>query len=583
MSSRLIALLLVLTMVLLSAGCQKKTDASRSSASDSSADAVLETTSAPEETEAEAEASDSSETAALSEAPVKTSEEITILYTNDVHCGLDTFIGYDGLALLKNAYTAAGKNVLLVDSGDALQGENIASLTHGSAIIDIMNEVGYDVAVPGNHDFDYGVDNLLELSQKANFDYVSCNFMNLGADLDGQLVFQPYVIKEIAGLKIAFVGICTPTTITTSTPTHFMDDNDNYIYGFAQDETGEYLYEMVQLAVDQARSEGADYVIALSHLGSEEAASPWTSSEVINNTRGIDAFLDGHSHSLMEEEWVKNLDGQNVLLTQTKTKLEYVGCLTIGSDGSLSSCLISDNGTASFVADVQSQSAEIENQVVAHTDYDLCIYDPAQPDIRLIRSTETNMGDLCADAFRVISGADIALLNGGGIRADIPAGDITYGQIIAVKPFGNYMMVIEATGEQIWQCLEFASQSLPGEFGGFMQVSGITFTIDTSIDSTVTMDENGMFTGITGERRVKDIMVDGEPLDPAKTYTVASLGYSLKNYGDGFTMFADSKVLQDNTLLESEVVISYIQEQLGGSIPEEYADPYGQGRINILE
>lgn len=573
MKRNIIIFLLIMSMLLSLSGCSRTSEGTEDPSAKSQAPSATQSVDG-----SALETSREADTAAAAEH-----EEITILYTNDAHCGLDSYLGYDGLALIKSAYVAAGKNVLLVDSGDSIQGETIASLTHGSAIIDIMNELGYDAAVPGNHDFDYGVDNLLELSDKATFDFVSCNFMYLGNDLDGQLVFQPYVIKEIAGLKIAFVGICTPTTITTSTPTFFMDDNGNYVYGFAQDDTGEYLYEMVQQAVDQARSEGADYVIALSHLGSQAASSPWTSSDVITNTRGIDAILDGHSHSLMEEEWVKNLDGQDVLLTQAKTKLEYVGCLTIGADGSLSSCLINDNGAADFISDIQAQTAEIENQVVAHTDYDLCIYDPAQPDVRLIRLTETNMGDLCADAFRALSGADIALLNGGGIRADIPAGDITYGQIIAVKPFGNYMMVVEATGEQIWQALEFAAHSLPGEFGGFLQVSGITFTIDTSIDSTVTIDENNMFTGITGERRVKDIMVGDEPLDPAGTYTLASLGFTMKEFGDGFTMFADSPILQDNTLLESEVIISYIQNNFGGIIPEEYADPYGQGRINILE
>ena len=504
--------------------------------------------------------------------------DIVILYTNDVHCAVDDNLGYTGLATVKNALEAQGKHVVLVDNGDAVQGDTIGTLSNGEYIIDIMNEVGYDVATPGNHEFDYGMDQFFALTEQANFPYVSANFV----DSDGNTVLDPYVIKDVAGVKIAFVGISTPKTITTSTPKYFQDDNGNYIYAFQQDETGEKLYAAVQSAVDAARAEGAQFVIALAHLGIEEDCSPWTSSEVIVNTTGIDAVLDGHSHSMIQGEKVKNKDGAEVLLSSTETKLAYIGCLTIKDDGSMSTTLISDNGMKEFIGGIQEEFEELVNTVVASTDVDLIIKDPASGE-RIVRVSETNLGDLCADAYRAMSGADVAIVNGGGVRADIPAGDITYGQIIAVHPFGNEMCVVECTGQEILDALELGCSKLPAESGGFLQVSGMTYTVDLNVESTVKLDENGMFVEVEGERRVKDVTIGGEPLDPEKTYTLASHNYKLKDCGDGYSMFADNVFLQDSVMIDNQVLINYIVDVLGGTVGEEYADPYGQGRITIIE
>ena len=504
--------------------------------------------------------------------------DIVILYTNDVHCAVDDNLGYTGLAIVKNALEAQGKHVVLVDNGDAVQGDTIGTLSNGEYIIDIMNEVGYDVATPGNHEFDYGMDQFFALTEQANFPYVSANFV----DSDGNTVLDPYVIKDVAGVKIAFVGISTPKTITTSTPKYFQDDNGNYIYAFQQDETGEKLYAAVQSAVDAARAEGAQFVIALAHLGIEEDCSPWTSSEVIVNTTGIDAVLDGHSHSMIQGEKVKNKDGAEVLLSSTETKLAYIGCLTIKDDGSMSTTLIGDNGMKEFIGGIQEEFEELVNTVVASTDVDLIIKDPASGE-RIVRVSETNLGDLCADAYRAMSGADVAIVNGGGVRADIPAGDITYGQIIAVHPFGNEMCVVECTGQEILDALELGCSKLPAESGGFLQVSGMTYTVDLNVESTVKLDENGMFVSVEGDRRVKDVTVGGEPLDPEKTYTLASHNYKLKDCGDGYTMFADNLFLQDSVMIDNQVLINYIVNVLGGTVGEEYSDPYGQGRITIIE
>lgn len=515
-------------------------------------------------------------------------KDVVVLYTNDVHCGIDENIGYAGLAAYKKAFAKAGYDVLLVDNGDAIQGGPVGTLSKGEYIIDIMNEVGYDVATIGNHEFDYGMDQFMALREKAKFPYVSANF----TDLEGKPILDPFVIKEAGGRKIAFVGASTPETFTKSTPTYFQNEKGEYIYDFCEGEDGKRLYAAVQKAVDDAREAGAEYVVVLAHLGIDGSSVPYTSSDLIVNTNGIDAVLDGHSHSTIEQEVVKNKDGEEVLLSSTGTKLAAVGALTIAADGTLSTRLhtesiFQDDETTAFVEGIKAQYGETLAKVVASSQVDLIVNDLTAVDsegkpIRIIRSQETNLGDLCADAYRLVSGADIGVVNGGGIRAAIPAGDITFEQIISVHPFGNALCVVEATGQQILDALEKSVSKLPDENGGFWQVSGLTFTVDMSVPSTVVVDDKGNFVEVSGERRVKDVKVGGEDLDPAKTYTLASHNYMLKSGGDGFNMFINDKLLQDEVMLDNQVLITYITENLGGVIGEEYAEPYGQGRITII-
>lgn len=520
--------------------------------------------------------------------------DIVVLYTNDVHCAVaedeeSQALGYAKVAALKNELEEAGSEVILVDAGDAIQGEAIGTLSSGEYLMKIMDEVDYDIAVPGNHEFDYGMEQFLKLAEEADYDYISANFTDLTT---GEAVFDAYEIEEIDGVKVAFVGVCTPKTITSSTPAYFQNDAGEYIYGFQQDETGTALYDCVQNAVDAARAEGADYVVAVAHLGIESGCSPWMSTELIGNTNGIDVVLDGHSHSTIEGDQVKNKDGENVLLTSTGTKLSAIGKLTIAADGAISSQLVydydgSDAEVEEFIAGLQAEFEETLNTVVAKTDVALVVNEPSTLDqeekVRLVRNAETNLGDLCADAYRYVSGADVALVNGGGIRVDILAGDITYNDIISVHPFGNALCMVEATGRQIWDALEMGARVTPEENGGFLQVSGLTYEIHTDVESTVKTDENGMFEIVEGDYRVQNVMIGGEPLDPDKTYTVASHNYMLKNAGDGINMFTESEILLDDIMLDNQVLITYITEGLGGVVGEEYANPYGAERIVAVE
>ena len=520
-------------------------------------------------------------------------KDILILYTSDVHCGIDRGWGYAGVYAAKQQL-ASDYNILLVDDGDAFQGEPIGTMTKGESIINIMNTLGYDVAIPGNHDFDYGMDRFLELVKKANFPYISCNF-----NKEGELVFDPWLIKEIGGVKIGFVGVTTPYTLRSSTPHYFMDKNGKYIYGFLQDETGEALYSAVQKAADEVRAAGADYVILMAHLGNEEECSPWKYSDVVSNTNGIDAVLDGHSHDT-DQVVMKNKDGKDVVRTACGTKLADIGVLHITRDGKISSELYAwgssvaapkllgiENAAGDAVAAESAVLGDKFKEVVARSTVDLIINDPeavtddGKP-VRIVRRAETNLGDLCADAYLDQAGeADIAFVNGGGIRVAINKGDITLNDIFMVHPFGNNLTVIEITGQQVLDALEWSVHSLPGEFGGFNQVAGLTFEYDSTIPSPCVQDDNGFFARVdeSMERRVRNVLVGGEPLDPAKNYKVASHDYQLLNAGDGYNMYKGANVLQESVKLDNQVLIDYITGTLGGTIGAGYENPYGQGRI----
>ena len=524
-------------------------------------------------------------------------QDVMILFTSDVHCGIESNFGYAGLAMVRDAYKNAGYHVLLVDNGDSIQGEPVGTMTTGEANIKLMNAVGYDIATMGNHEFDYGMDRFFELSKMANFPYISCNF-NKG----GELQFAPYVIKEFDGVKIAFVGITTPKTLTSSTPKYFQDENGNFIYGFFEDETGEGLYNAVQKAVDDARAEGASIVIAMAHLGNEAECSPYTYKDVIANTTGINALLDGHSHDTDHVE-MRNKARETVLRQGCGTKLEGVGYLKIAAkNGAMKAGVMmwnndDFNATQLYQLDTDVTKAVAEAtetlnaklaEVVAKTDVELTINDPVAVTedgkaVRIIRNAETNLGDLCADAYRYVSGADIAFVNGGGIRVSIKEGDITLNDILKVHPFGNALCVCEATGQQILDALEFGAKDVPGEFGGFLQVSGLTYEIHTSVPSSVKLDEKGLFAGVEGEYRVKNVMVGDEPLDLEKTYTLASHNYMLQGQGDGYTIFEDNVYTQESVMLDNQVLITYITEGLNGVVGAEYANPYGQGRIVAVD
>ena len=522
-------------------------------------------------------------------------EKIIILHTNDVHCQIDqkknkdeivTNIGYAGvLAYKKEMENLHGiNNVTLVDAGDAIQGGPIGTLSKGEYIVDIINYVGYDVACPGNHEFDYGMENFLKLStetSKAN--YICCNFR----DLEGNPILSPYTLIKYGDLTIAYLGINTPESFTKSSPIYFQDENGNYIYDFAQGEKGQTLYKTVQKYVDEAIKEGANYVVAIGHLGDEGASEYWSSKSLIKNTYGIDIFIDGHSHEVYSEI-LKNKKGKNVLLAQTGTKLQNLGKITINTKNKkitsefISNYKAQDEDAVNYIEGIKNKFSDVLQEVIAKSSVTLTTLDPTTHK-RAIRNSETNLGDFCADAYRAMVGADIAFANGGGIRADIEEGDITYEEIINVHPFGNEICMIETTGQDILDALEIGACEYPIENGGFLQVSGLSYTIDPSIPSSVVFNERGQFVKVDGKYRVTEVMIGNEPLVLNKTYTLASHNYMIKNGGDGYTMFMDDKMIKDSVVIDNEALINYITENLNGVIGDEYKNPKGSGRIIIKE
>ena len=499
-------------------------------------------------------------------------EDIVILHTNDIHCG---YLSYDKVAAL------AQEADLLVDAGDAIQGDVIGTLSKGGYITDIMNYLGYDLAIPGNHEFDYGMEQFLYLAEeKANFPYVAANFTSLST---GESCLKAYETFEVNGKTVAFVGIVTPESFTKSTPAYFQDQDGQFIYSFCEGNDGQDLYDAVQAAIDSAKAAGADYVIGVAHLGVDPSSSPWTSYEVIANTHGFDAMIDGHSHSSITET-VKDEDGCDVLLQQTGSKLASVGKLTIDENGHIAAKLVDISSVApdpeatAYIASITEKFDQLQNTVVASSQVELTIYD--ENGQRAIRSAETNLGNLVADAYRVMLDGDISFVNGGGIRDNIAPGDITYGDIIKVHPFGNEMCLAEVTGQQILDALEMGSSALPGENGSFQHVSGMSYTVNTAIPSSVVEDDQGMFVKVDGPYRVTEVTIGTEPLDVNKTYTLASHNYLLKSQGGGFSMFKDVTLLKDCVMIDNQTLIDYIVEELDGVVGESYAKP--AGRITIV-
>ena len=521
-------------------------------------------------------------------------ESVYVLYTNDIHCEVS---GYPALAAYRAQLLENGENVVTVDAGDAIQGEAIGAQTKGSAIIDIMNTVGYDYAIPGNHEFDYSLSTFLDLTKNADFTYLSANFVDLQTD---STVFTPYAVKDFDGKKAAFIGICTPETYTKSTPVYFQDVNGNYLYSFSENT----FYETIQNTIDQAREDGADIVIAVGHLGINGTASGWKSTDVIANTTGIDVFIDGHSHETIANNIYQNKDGEDVPLTSTGTKFDNFGIMKIQMDASDASNDISITAQLLHPSEVTYDSSEAASEAyhsvqnkIDHYNQELSylyeVLGTAETEltinnaegVRRIRSGETNLGDFVADAYRSICQADIALVNGGGIRASVSAGDVTRKSLMDVNPWSNAMCVIEASGQQILDALEHGARNLPEENGGFLQVSGLTYDIDTWKESPVIMDEQGTFQSIdpAKERRITNVKVNGQALEPDKMYTVCGSVYTLQNSGDGFTMFKNDKVVaQDNLPTDATMLISYFTDVLNGRITAgQYGNIAGEGRIII--
>lgn len=499
------------------------------------------------------------------------SEQIVILYENDVHCAVD---GYAKLAMLKAELKQSVPHVGVVSIGDYVQGGSLGSISKGEYIVNLMNLVGYDAVTLGNHEFDYRLPRLLELVEIMDTKPVCCNFQKIG---ESDSYFEPYTIVSYGDVDIAYIGVTTPETVSVSSPAQFKDENGEFIYTFHPND----LYDTVQRYIDEAQADGAEYIIALSHVGDNNGENVQNVYDLIENTSGLDVVLDGHAHSVIEGEDVKDKSGKEVRLTSTGTRFENIGKLTI-EDGEISTELIStqsyektDATVNAYLEKINAEYSTLGERKIATGAVDLITHDAEGN--RLIRTQETNLGNLCSDAMRYVMGADVGYSYGGGIRNAIAKGDITFNDILSVFPFNNQVVLCEITGQALLDLLEFALSNYPKENSSFPQVSGVTFSVDTSIPSSVVVDENKEFVGVNGAYRVYDVKVydkeSGEylPLDLTGRYTLSSVSYTILEYGDGMTMFKGATILRNDGMLDVEMLETYITEFLNGYVGEEYA------------
>ena len=527
------------------------------------------------------------------------SDDIIILHLNDVHCGVNDNIGYDGFVLYRDELYKKYPNIISVDVGDHIQGGTLGSISEGSAIINIMNKVGFDVAILGNHEFDYGIDQLSKLGENITSKYISSNFCY---KKNKTSIFNPYKIIEKGGKKIAFIGVLTPLTFSKTYLSTLRDSNGDAIYDFLTGNNVQELYDRVQENVNKARKEeGADYVILLTHIGME--LEQYTSDELLSKIENVDAVLDGHTH-LIYNITKKDINNKNIHISQTGTKLQSIGKLIIKNDGTIISEIIqvipepSDKSNAikltrggkeiwvnkdmnNFINSIFNIYEDELNILYGSSEYDLLIRPEGTTDSHFIycRYQECTVGNLLADAFKSAGKSDAAIVNGGGVRSSINKGDLTRSQIMAVAPFFNNLIVKMLPGQCILDALEFGVSKHPTASGGFPQVSGISYDIDTSLNSKVETDSQGLFLKITGKRKVTNVKINGEEIDPNKNYTI-SMSDFIGNGGDGYTMMAKYEVFKEGLLTDTDAIAYYIKNDLKGKIPAEYKN--FQGRINLV-
>ena len=515
-------------------------------------------------------------------SPVKSSakagSDIVILYDNDVHCSVDA---YAEMAALKAEKSGLTPYVTLVSAGDYVQGGSLGAASKGSYIIEIMNAVGYDYVTLGNHEFDYSIPRLLELTGALTARTLCCNLIDLKA---GKRMYAPYSIEDYGGTKVAFIGAATPYSFNSSTPAYFQDDKGDYVYSLCADT----YYDNFQNFVNDARQQGADYVIAVTHLGDDTEYDPINSQALAANTSGIDVILDGHSHSLVPSRTLVNKEGKTVLYSQTGAHFDNIGVLTITPEGKVSTELVDVRSYGKKDPEVEAVIEKLKKEYTALGARRIGYAETTLPakDSKgdwLVRNEETSLGDFCADAFRITLGTDIALVGGGSIRKDLPAGDVCFDDIFNVVPFNNTTCTAELSGQQILDALEFGAGAWPTDFGGFLHVSGLTYEIDASVESPVVYDINRAFVRIdNGGRRIRNVRVlnakngDYEPLEPARTYTVGGSTYLLRDAGDGYEMLKG--IGRDTGIPDVELLERYIVEHLHGVIPTTL---YGASRQRV--
>lgn len=555
------------------------------------------------------------------------SDDIVILYTNDVHSYIDGDLSYDVIAAIKQDLETKYQKVLLVDAGDHVQGTAYGSMDKGESIISLMNAAGYDLATLGNHEFDYGMQGCMNVIDWAEYPYTSCNFYHEENGVRGENVLDAYVMIDCGTEKIAFVGITTPETFSKSTPTYFQDENGNFIYGIAGGDDGSALYADIQAAIDEAKADGATKIVALGHLGVDASSGVWTSENAIANVSGLDAFIDGHSHTVIEGKKVSDKEGNDVVLTQTGEYFDRIGMMVIDSEtGAIATDLIEyDAENGRLLSDLydgierpshdsvrlikENWMAEIDGmlgQKIGSTELVFNNYD--EDGNRLVRLQSTNTGDFAADALYYLFDdmgldVDLAIMNGGGIRNQEITGDLTYKLCKDIHTFGNVACLQTVTGQQILDMLEWGARYAgEAENGSFLHVAGVTYKIDTALPDTTKADELDIWLEGPSFYRVYDVKIydketnDWVYLERDAKYKLAGYNYTLRDLGGGFAMLNGSENVLDYVMEDYMVLANYIEAFENGIVGAEnsplldkypemlinYESVYGSGRIEVV-
>ena len=529
------------------------------------------------------------------------SDDIVIIHTNDVHCGVNNTIGYDGFVLYRNELKQKYKNIITVDIGDSIQGGTLGAISEGTAIIELMNKVGYDISIIGNHEIDYGIPKLLELENNLTSGYICANFCYRKNKTS---IFPPYKILEISNKKIAFIGIITPLTFSQTSLSTIKDENGEQIYDLLSGNNGQELYDTIQNYINEVKGKEVDYVILLSHIGMR-GTEEYTTELLASKIEGIDAILDGHTH-LIYNTTIKDKNGKDISVSQVGSKLEAIGVLILKGDGTISTEIIEevpkpnfeigekkiirsdkeiwvDSEMNEFINDIFEEYKEILNQKIGYSDFDLIIKpDDSSDDLFYCGYKECTLGNLVSDSVKDAVKADISILNAGALSNNLKKGNITKGNIIDILPWFNSIVIKELPGQVILDALEFGVSKLPKSSTGFPQVSGISFDVNININSPVEIDSNGMFTGFINnrKRRVSNVKINGEDINTNKIYSTSLINFMALG-GDGYTMFIDYDIIYEALVTDTDYLAYYISKVFKGVIPENYKTE--EGRINIIE
>ena len=507
-------------------------------------------------------------------------DDITVIYSSDINGGVDTNIGLAGMAAYVNEMKTKSRYVELVDAGNALSGTVLASTSKGEYVVEALNAAGYSFAVPGVGEFSYGVDSLIgSLAKAADYQYISCNFTNTST---GQTVFKPYKLVSYGNTKVAYVGISDPD-ILARYEAYFKNSDGSYAYSFADGNNGKDLYASVQTAIDTAKAEGAQYVIAIGSLRDAEDQA-YTAKSIIENTSGINAFINSNSGKASAGEQVKTKDDMYALLTSPGEGTKNIGVLTLSAAGkTVSSQLISayklkDIKTKDAIDALTKEYSGDLNEAFATTSSRLAATNGSG--VRIVESSETNLGDLAADAYRAVTGADIAFVEASEIKTDIAVGGMSYNDVIRALPGNKNISVAKVSGFDLMDALEMSARLYPNRNSGFLQVSGVTFDIQETIIPSVTVDGLGNFVSVDDDYRVTNVMVNGKELDLMGTYTVAGTN-DLLNGKTGYTMLTNGPLTKVNVSVDNQALTTFIINNLKGTVGGAYSK--SQVRIDSIK